>query len=111
MRRQVQLLVDHGDSAMPRVERIGRHKGLAIQLDVAGLGAVSSAEHFHERALARAVLANERMDLAGSDSEGNILQGASGSEALLHPAHLETRWSHRLALTSNTCPAADGANP
>jgi hypothetical protein len=84
MRRQRQLLINHGDAAAPRVERIGRHEGLAVEFDCARIRTVRAAEDFHQRAFARAIFPDQDMHLARGDLKGNILEGARGAEAFLH---------------------------
>ena len=70
--------------------RVLRLERLAINGDGAGVRAIRAAENFHQRALARAILADERVDFAGLHGEGDIFQRARGSESLLHAGHLET---------------------
>ena len=54
---------------------------------VPGVGRDEPAEHFHERGLAGAVLADERVDLAGRDLERRVAIRAHRSERLRDPAH------------------------
>ena len=83
MEREIQLLIDHRHALQARVVRILRHVGLAAELHRAGIGRVRAAEDFHQRALARAVFADERVHLAGRDLERHAAQSARGAEAFL----------------------------
>ena len=60
-------------SAMPwRIASRGERKrhGLAVAEDLAGVGRDRAGDDLAERRLARAVLADERVDLAGGDGHG-----------------------------------------
>jgi hypothetical protein len=61
-----------------RVPQTGRS---AADLDLARVGMLEAGENFHERALARAILAEQRHDLASAKSELNALQRRNGSIA------------------------------
>ena len=69
-----QLLVDDGNAVVPGgVDVVDRHL-LAFNEDLALLGDVDAAQHFDQRGLARAVLAQQRVDLAGQQLEIHALQ-------------------------------------
>ena len=68
VRGQRQFLIDHGDAAASRVLRPGRFVGLAVQRENAGVGPDGPAQHLHQRRFAGAVLADQRVDLAGRSS-------------------------------------------
>ena len=64
-RRERQLLADRDDPALDRLRAGSRSVDrLAVDLDRAGVGLQRAVEDLHERRLARAVLAGERVDLA-----------------------------------------------
>ena len=96
MRRQIQLLVNHGDAAAAGVQRIRGGKRTAIEFDLPGVGNVSAAQNFHERAFAGAVFADERVNFARADFKGNILERARGAEALLDPGHSQAGRTHSI---------------
>ena len=64
MRAERQLLVDERDAAPARIERRGGRVALAIEDHLARVGLHRAGEHVHQRALPRAVLAEERVHLA-----------------------------------------------
>ena len=55
---------DGGDPSTPRIERRAERERIAFEEDVTLVGADGAGEHLYERALAGAVLTNERVDLA-----------------------------------------------
>ena len=83
MEREIELLVNHRDAFHSRVMRISRQVGPPAQLHRPGVGGMRAAQYFHQRALARTVLADERMDLAGGDLKRDPAQRARRAKALL----------------------------
>jgi hypothetical protein len=73
-----------GDVAEPAGARVGH-------LDRAGVGRVHAAQHAHERALAGAVLADERVHLAARRLERRVAVGDHRAERLRHAAHAHRR--------------------
>ena len=64
-----QHLLEHRDDALClRRARVRIATSLAVTASVAGVGPVDAAEDLHERALARAVLADERVNLSARSS-------------------------------------------
>ncbi len=61
----------------------------------AGVGAKRAGEDRHQRALARAVLADDRADLAGIDEQIDAVDSERRAERLPDPAHLEARSGRR----------------
>ena len=80
--------------AKPVVASVG-HRGEVERLAVepgerAGVGVVVTGQRLDQRRLAAAVLADERVDLAGRDLEGDVAQrprAAEGLGQLLEPEH------------------------
>ncbi len=72
---QGEMLLDHGDAQLHGV--FGGMDGLfyAIDQDLAFVGAVKAVEHLHDGALAGAVFAQQRQDLAFADLQRDILVG------------------------------------
>ena len=66
--RQRQLLIDHGHAARQGLARAARRVGLARERHRARVGPIRAAEDLHQRALARAVLADQGADLARVDA-------------------------------------------
>ena len=63
--------------------------GLAVEPDLALVGRVEPVEDAHQRRLAGAVLAEQRVDLAAAQVEVDAVVGDDGAEALRDPAQLE----------------------
>ena len=76
------VLVDDGDAVLARVERAMKHDLAPVHEDRAGVGPVHAGQHFHERALAGAVLADQRVDLAFGHREIDAAQRLHRAELL-----------------------------
>ena len=59
MRRERELLINDRDALLPRIERIARAIRLAIEPHLAFVRLMGARKHFHERALASPVFADE----------------------------------------------------
>ena len=68
--------------AAVRGARVAEPRGLAEQLDFAGVGSDQTAENLDECGLAGAVLAEQRMNVARPDGERHVIQGNRGAEML-----------------------------
>src|SRR5450759_299442 len=92
---EVQFLVDHADPQ--GLGGVGaRDLFLApADTDRAGIAPVDPREDLHERGLARAVLAYQRMDLPGQEVEARILERVDAREALADAGHLDQELNHR----------------
>ena len=64
--------------------RVARRERRAVQRDAPRVRLVRAAEDFHQRALPRAILADERMHLALTDAQRNAPQRGRRAEALAH---------------------------
>ena len=82
VRRQRELLVDHGDPQLLGVARPVEADRLAIQLDLAVVPALGLGEQLHEGRLAGAVLAGDRVHLAGPDVQVDAVDGRHAGKAL-----------------------------
>jgi len=71
--------------------RVFRRVGLAAEFHRALVGGVRAAEDFHERALARAVFADQRVHLTRQNLQRDAAQGARGAEAFLDSREAERR--------------------
>jgi hypothetical protein len=94
VRGEVQFLINHRDAALPGVQWIARHEGLAVELERAGVRLIRAAQDFHERALARAVFADERVNLARRHRERNVPQRRRRPERFADGGHLQARGGH-----------------
>jgi hypothetical protein len=82
VRKEAQLLVHRADAAIDRVERPFEARHLPIDEQSPAIGLVHTAQNVHQRGLARAVLAHDRVDRSWSDLEGHILKDGVPSEPL-----------------------------
>ena len=70
--------------------------GLAVEANLALVGLIQAVEDFHQRGLARAVLAQQRVDFPGAQVEVHVVVGDQRPEALGDPAQfdgLEVHWN------------------
>ncbi|CAM5406999.1 hypothetical protein SCALM49S_08130 [Streptomyces californicus] len=88
-RDEVHLLVDGGDPGLLRLERAGEADGFAADAHLPLVAPVDAGEHLDEGGLAGAVLADERVDLARAQREGDVVQGDDAREPLAHGAGFE----------------------
>ena len=89
---QPKVLVDHADAGCERVPRRVEPHGLAEQLDLSVVRAVEARQHVHQRGLARAVLAEERVHLSRGGLEVDVLVRDDAREALRDSPHRDGRY-------------------
>ncbi len=95
VRRQRQFLVDHGDAGGAGIERLMRRVGGAVEQHAPGVGPDDARQDPHQRALAGAVLPDERAHLPRGHGEVHAVHRHGGAEHLAHAAHLEARRTGR----------------
>ncbi len=83
------LLEDHGDAGVGGALLVEADDRRAVELDRAAVGLVDARHEVHERRLAGAVLADQRVDLAGADLERDVVDRADAGERLGHAPHHE----------------------
>jgi hypothetical protein len=93
---QVELLMDHGDAALERLTRITERQRASCEMDLARIRRDDAGDDFHERRLAGAVLADERVHRAPAHPQGYIIERHYPWKALADVAHLEQRASGRV---------------
>ncbi len=105
-----QLLGDERDAVRLGGLQGAEVHGLPAQEDLAAVGpaGIEPAEDLDQRALAGAVFAAERVDLALLEVEGNAVEGADAGELLRDRAELEER--HQLT-ASATVPSGRPGRP
>ncbi len=90
-REQQQLLVNGRDPGALGVLRRGETHGAPVDQDLAAVRLIDAGDDLDQRRLACAVLAEQRMNLAGADVERDAAQRAHAGKALLEVAHHEQR--------------------
>ena len=90
---QRELLVDDDDAAFLAGLDVLEVARLAVEEDLAVVVAVriDAAEHLHQRRLAGAVLATDRMDLAAADREVDVVEREDTRELLGDGPHVQDR--------------------
>ena len=81
---------------MKAIGRPRRHRHvLAAVADAAAIQRVDAGQNLDQCGFARAVLAEQRDDLAAADAQTHVVQRARGAELLRDAAHLQQRRSGR----------------
>ena len=92
-RDQHEVLVHHPDARVDRGARRAEPHRLALDQDLALVGVVEPVEDVHQGRLPRAVLAEERVDLALAEVEADVVVRDDPGEALRDVPHLEDQGS------------------
>jgi hypothetical protein len=86
---QREVLEHHADAERTRRLRVGDPDGAAVPQDLALVGVEHAVDDLDQRALAGAVLAQQRVDLAGAHLQAHAVVGEHAGEALGDPAQLQ----------------------
>ena len=78
----------HADPEADRVARSAYVHHLAVDQDLARIRMHQAVEDVHQRALARAVLSDQRVDLAPRDAEVHLVVGEHAGKLLGDAAHV-----------------------
>jgi hypothetical protein len=94
VRREGELLVDHRHPGRPAVG--GRARGVRLRAEAhrAGVRPHRAGEDLHQGALARAVLADQRVHLAGPHRQVDAVQRDRRAERLADPGHVQEGVGH-----------------
>ena len=95
VRRERELLVDRDDAEL--LGRMRRSRSATVSPAnsiVPASGCCAPAQDLEQRRLAGAVLAEQRVDLAGRNLEVDLVQGLHAGEALADPGHAEQGFGH-----------------
>src|SRR5207302_8829638 len=95
VRHEAQLLMDDADAELLRSSRSRDVDVGAVQTDPSGVPAVDAGKYFHEGRLARAVLSDERMDLAPTKLKAAAAKRLDAGEVLADPVHLDQQVADR----------------
>ena len=90
-RHQHEVLVDHADPEVDRGRGRGDLDGLAVDQDLSGVGLVQAVQDRHQRRLAGAVLAEQRVNLSWHHVEVDPVVGDDRAELLRDSPQLEGR--------------------
>jgi len=85
---QHEVLMDHAQAGRDRIARGPETDALAFHVDRAGFRLVEAGQHVHQGALAGAILAQQRVDLALAQVEIDMIVGKYAGEAFDDPDHL-----------------------
>ena len=88
-RDQHEVLVHHADAGAHRVSGALEVLDVVVEQDHAFVSRVQAVEHVHQRGLARAVLAEQAVDLAGFDREIDAVVGDETAEPLRDSTEFE----------------------
>jgi hypothetical protein len=90
-RDEVGLLEDHGDAVTERIGRRFHDERLAFEEKRARSQLVNAGEHLHQRRLARAVFADDRVDLAFAECKIDIPDRWNAAKRLRRALELKDR--------------------
>ena len=83
------MLVDHADAVPDGVLRVADGRFRAVDQDLSLVGMVQAVEHLHQRRLARAILPQQSVDLAGFDIEVDFVGRQDAGKALDDADHIQ----------------------
>ncbi len=86
---QHEMLMDHADAVPDGIAWALHRRRLALDQDLAGVRVNQAVKNVHQRALAGAVFADERMDLALTNCQIDVIVGDNTWEDLDNAAHLD----------------------
>ena len=75
----------------PRGGGVSDVQRVALEEDLAGIGPVDASKHLHQRRLAAAVLAHQRVNLPWGERNGNVGHSLNAGEGLGNMAKLPDR--------------------
>ncbi len=83
------MLVHHADASVDGIARRAQVDNLSVDGDPALVGPIQPGQHVHQRALARAVFAQQGVDLAHAQVEIDVVHGQHAGKALDDAVHLD----------------------
>src|SRR5688572_11777447 len=89
VRRQRQLLVNHRDAGLTRLAWIFWRVRHAVQRHRSGVWSGRAGQNRHQRAFARAILADQRTYFSTAHGEIDTIERDGAAERLAHAAHFE----------------------
>ena len=89
VRGQMQLLIDNSDAQLHRFQRGVDLHGLPVQVDRSRIGPDCTRQNLHQCGLACAVLPHQRMHLAGTHGQGNIVENTDARVGFSDARHFQ----------------------
>ena len=89
VRGERQLLIDHRNARATRIARVSRRVRRTVQHHRAGIRRRGARKNGHQRALAGAILADQRAHLAAAHGKVDTVERHGAAKRLPHAAHLE----------------------
>ena len=105
-----ELLVDGADAGLDRLRGVGEGHRPAVQHDATGVRPHHAAHDVHERRLARAVLANQRVNQSRADRKRDLVEHAVAAVGLRHSFDGQDRIAHA-RFTAPRCAAGAPRRP
>src|SRR5271154_5620396 len=94
---QSEVLVDHLDPEIAALVRTLKMHGVAVDRHFARIPLVGAGHNFHERRLARRIVADKTEDFSRRQGQMHVDQRSDRAEALVDRTHLHDRAAHALA--------------
>ena len=90
-RHQGEVLIDHAEAQVMGLARVGDVPNLARDPDLSRVRVIVAHQALDERALARAVLAEEGVEGPGIEADRDLVEREQGAEPLGHPTDRQVR--------------------
>ncbi len=88
---QHKVLVDHRHPHVSDRHGVAQGQRRTVEFERSGVGHQEARKQVDQRGLARSVLAQDRVDLAGLERRGHVLERLNGPEALAQAANGDQR--------------------
>ena len=85
------MLINHAESEMMGVARIGDHARRTVDVDFTRIRTVIPHDAFYERALTGTVFAQDGMEGPGLELDGHIVERRQRAEVLAHANDFDAR--------------------
>ena len=102
---QREVLEHHADAEPTSGARIGDADGRAVEDDLALVGREDAVDHLDERRFSRAVLAEERVNLAGLDAQIDVVIRADARKGFADAGEFQAQGSFDIHLNFTSLPA------
>ena len=89
---QLEVLVHHADAQIVGVVGVVDGHDLAVLADLPLLRLVQAEQNAHQRGFARAVFAQQGVDLTAAQLQGDVVIGDDARESLRYMEHLNDIW-------------------